>query len=142
MLRIDIGSEDEVHSLASNPDQLAALTDDFIEGLNEEFDEEDAYLRTICALRVEGVLLTPSGPRSRESLELLARQRIQVVLIDREVDGRWIAEVPDLAGVLTYGATREEAVAHVQALALRVIADRLEHNEAPADLLTVTFRAA
>ena len=39
-------------------------------------------------------------------------------------------------------ATREEAVAHVQALALRVIADRLEHNEAPADLLTVTFHAA
>ena len=62
--------------------------------------------------------------------------------IDREADGRWIAEVPDLAGVLTYGATREEAVAHVQALALRVIADRLEHNEGPADLLTVTFRAA
>lgn len=62
--------------------------------------------------------------------------------IDREVDGRWIAEVPDLAGVMTYGATREEAVAHVQALALRVIADRLEHNEAPADLLTVPFRAA
>ena len=62
--------------------------------------------------------------------------------IDREVDGRWIAEVPDRAGVLTYGATRDEAVAHVQALALRVIADRLEHNEAPADLLTVTFRAA
>jgi len=62
--------------------------------------------------------------------------------IDREDDGRWIAEGPDLAGVLTYGATREEAVAHVQALALRVIADRLEHNEGPADLLTVTFRAA
>src|SRR5436309_5851432 len=39
MLRIDIGSEDDVHSLASDPDQLAALTDDFIEGLNEEFDE-------------------------------------------------------------------------------------------------------
>ena len=41
MLRIDIGGEDEVHSLASDPDQLAALTDDFIEGLNEEFDEEE-----------------------------------------------------------------------------------------------------
>ena len=62
--------------------------------------------------------------------------------IDRELDGRWIAEVPDLAGVLTYGTTREEAVALVQALALRVIADRLEHNEGPADLLTVTFHAA
>ena len=62
--------------------------------------------------------------------------------IDRERDGRWIAEVPGLAGVLTYGATREEAVAHVQALALRVIADRLEHNEAPAELLNVTLHAA
>jgi predicted RNase H-like HicB family nuclease len=56
--------------------------------------------------------------------------------IDREDDGRWIAEVPNLSGVLTYAATREEAVAQVQALALRVIADRLEHNEAPADFLT------
>ena len=62
--------------------------------------------------------------------------------IEREDDGRWIAEVPGLAGVLTYGATRDEAVAHVQASALRVIADRLEHSEASADLLTVTFRAA
>ena len=62
--------------------------------------------------------------------------------IDRELDGRWIAEVPDLAGVLTYGATRQEAVAHVQALALRVIADRLEHDETPAELLNVTFHAA
>src|SRR5438876_11635672 len=44
MLRIDIGSEDDVHSLASDTDQLAALTDDFIEGLNEEFDEEDEDL--------------------------------------------------------------------------------------------------
>jgi LacI family transcriptional regulator len=54
---------------------------------DEQFDEEDAYLRAVCALRVDGVLLTPSGRRSRESLELLARQRIPVVLIDRDVDG-------------------------------------------------------
>lgn len=46
-----------------------------------------------------------------------------------ETDGRWIAEVPDLPGALTYGATREEAVARVKALALRVLADRLEHGE-------------
>lgn len=62
--------------------------------------------------------------------------------IDREVDGRWIAEVPDLSGVLSYGRTRDEAVARVQALALRVIAERLECSEAPAELLAVTFRAA
>ena len=62
--------------------------------------------------------------------------------IDREEDGRWIAEVAELAGVLSYGRTRDEAVARVQALALRVIAERLEHSEAPAELLAVTFHAA
>jgi len=50
--------------------------------------------------------------------------------IDREQDGRWIAEVPELPGVLAYGADRAEAVFRVEALALRVIADRLEHGEA------------
>ena len=54
---------------------------------DEHYEEEDAYLRTVCALRVDGVLLAPSGRRSRGSLELLARQRIPVVLIDRDVDG-------------------------------------------------------
>jgi predicted RNase H-like HicB family nuclease len=49
--------------------------------------------------------------------------------IEREEDGRWIAEVPDLPGVLAYGKTREEAIAKVEALALRVIADRLDHGE-------------
>jgi len=50
--------------------------------------------------------------------------------IDHEQDGRWIAEVPELPGVLAYGADRAEAVFRVEALALRVIADRLEHGEA------------
>lgn len=49
--------------------------------------------------------------------------------IEREEDGRWIAEVMDLPGVMTYGATREEAISHTQALALRVIADRMENGE-------------
>jgi len=62
--------------------------------------------------------------------------------LDREADGRWIAEVPQLPGVLTYGQSREEAVARVQALALRVLAERLEHNETPPELLAVTFHAA
>ncbi|MGO9601198.1 MAG: type II toxin-antitoxin system HicB family antitoxin [Isosphaeraceae bacterium] len=53
--------------------------------------------------------------------------------VEREDDGRWIAEVPELPGVLAYGQTREEAISRVQALALRVIVDRLEHGEtAPA----------
>ena len=52
-----------------------------------------------------------------------------IVEIDREEDGRWIAEIPDLPGVMTYGQTRDEAIAKAKALALRVFADRLEHGE-------------
>jgi len=54
--------------------------------------------------------------------------------IDREEDGRWIAEVPDLPGVMVYGATRQDAVAKAEALALRIIADRLDHGEAIPEL--------
>jgi len=50
--------------------------------------------------------------------------------IDREDDGRWIAEVPELPGVMGYGQSRKEAISKVEAIALRVIADRLEHGEA------------
>ena len=64
------------------------------------------------------------------------------VEIEVEDDGRWIAEVPDLAGVLCYGATRDEAIARVQALALRVLAERLDHAEAPAEFINVSFLAA
>jgi len=52
------------------------------------------------------------------------------VEVEREADGRWIAEVPELPGVLAYGASREEAVTRAQALSLRVLAERLEHGEA------------
>lgn len=62
--------------------------------------------------------------------------------LDREDDGRWIADIPDLPGVLCYGATRDEAMSRVQALALRVLAERLEQAEAPAEFLEVSFRAA
>jgi predicted RNase H-like HicB family nuclease len=48
---------------------------------------------------------------------------------DREEDGRWIAEIPALPGVMAYGATRKEARGKVEALALRTLADRLEHGE-------------
>jgi predicted RNase H-like HicB family nuclease len=54
--------------------------------------------------------------------------------IEREDDGRWIAEVPDLPGAMAYGQTRADAVAKAEALALRVIADRLEHGEAVPEL--------
>ena len=54
--------------------------------------------------------------------------------VEREDDGRWIAEVPDLPGVMVYGATRQDAVAKAEALALRAIADRLDHGEAIPEL--------
>jgi predicted RNase H-like HicB family nuclease len=56
------------------------------------------------------------------------------VEIEQEEDGRWIAEVPDLRGVMAYGQTRAEAVANAEALALRVLADRLEHGEPVPEL--------
>ena len=62
--------------------------------------------------------------------------------IEREADGRWIAEVAALPGVITYGASREEAIARVQALALRVLAERLEHGETKPALIDVSFKAA
>ena len=60
---------------------------------------------------------------------------------EREADGRWIAEIPALPGVLAYGATREEAIARAKALALRVLAERLEHGEATGEL-DALFEAA
>jgi predicted RNase H-like HicB family nuclease len=57
-----------------------------------------------------------------------------VIEVEREDDDRWIAEVPSLAGVMVYGLTRDEALARVEALALRVLADRLEHGEAVPEL--------
>jgi predicted RNase H-like HicB family nuclease len=60
---------------------------------------------------------------------------------EQEDDGRWVAEVPELAGVLAYGATREEAMAKAQALALRVLAERLEHGEPRAVDLSMSVAA-
>jgi len=62
--------------------------------------------------------------------------------VEQEADSRWAAEVTDLPGVMTYGVTRPDAVARVQALALRVLAERLEHGEAVPELLNVSFLAA
>ena len=64
------------------------------------------------------------------------------VEVEREDDGRWIAEVPGLPGVLAYGESGDKAIARAEALALRVLADMLEHEEAGPDLVSVTFRAA
>jgi predicted RNase H-like HicB family nuclease len=57
--------------------------------------------------------------------------------IEKEEDGRWIAEIPDLPGVLVYGDSRNEAISKAEALALRVLADRLEHGEEIPELKEV-----
>lgn len=64
------------------------------------------------------------------------------VEIEQEDDGRWLAEVVELPGVLAYGDSQQTALSRVQALALRVIAERLEHGEAGPDLLSISFNAA
>jgi predicted RNase H-like HicB family nuclease len=61
---------------------------------------------------------------------------------EREADERWIAEIPALPGVLAYGPTEADAFAAAEALALRVLADRLEHGEASKAPLTVSFAPA
>lgn len=61
--------------------------------------------------------------------------------IEQEIDGRYIAEIPELPGVMAYGESREEAVARVEALALRTLADRVEHGE-PVPELPQIFSAA
>jgi len=62
--------------------------------------------------------------------------------VERETDGRWIAEVLELPGVLAYGSSQAHVLAQVQALALRVVADRLENGEATPELLDISFKAA
>ena len=61
---------------------------------------------------------------------------------EQETDGRWIAEVPEIPGAMSYGLTQVEAVARAKALALRVLADRLEHGEAVPEMSNVFCVAA
>jgi len=60
--------------------------------------------------------------------------------LDREDDGRWIAEVVELPGVMTYGETREEAISNSERLAIDVIADRIKHGELPPSTLNLSFQ--
>ena len=60
--------------------------------------------------------------------------------LDREEDGRWIAEAMELPGVMSYGATREEAISNTEKLAIEVIVDRILHGELPPSALSISFR--
>ena len=61
---------------------------------------------------------------------------------ERELDERWIAEVMEIPGAVAYGETREDAAAKAQALALRIIAERIEHGEDETAPVSPSFRMA
>ncbi len=67
---------------------------------------------------------------------------VLTIELDQEEDGRWIAEVVDIPGALAYGETSDQAKAKAQAIALRVLADQLEHGETTGDLSNISFAAA
>jgi predicted RNase H-like HicB family nuclease len=79
----------------------------------------------------------PGEVRTSEGYTELVNLSIE---LDREDDGRWIAEALELPGVMTYGATREEAISNTERLAIEVIADRIRHGELPTSALNVSFQ--
>jgi predicted RNase H-like HicB family nuclease len=82
------------------------------------------------------------GIRYTEGVAFAEQTMTFSIETEQETDGRWLAEVEVLPGVMAYGTTKTDAVAKVQALALRVLAERLEHGEAVPELLSVSFQAA
>ena len=67
-------------------------------------------------------------------------RRVKLTIeLDREDDGRWIAEALELPGVMCYGHTREEAISNAERLAIEVIADRIAHGEMASSALAVSF---
>src|SRR5208282_1525478 len=79
-------------------------------------------------------VITATSMSHRSHTAMKGLRTMLKVETEREEDGRWIAEVAALPGVMTYGATRAEAVSKAEALALRALADRVEHGEAVPEL--------
>lgn len=79
-------------------------------------------------------------PPNRPHNELGYAEGVNLTIdLDREEDGRWIAEALELPGVMSYGKTREEAISNAERLAIEVIADRITHGELPSSALSVSF---
>lgn len=76
----------------------------------------------------------PAVPCSR-----YAERVILTIDVDREEDGRWIAEALELPGVMCYGQTRDEAISRVEHLAIEVITERIAHGDLPSSSLGVSF---
>lgn len=85
----------------------------------------------------------PAGGATSNEEGLTGAARMTFLIqTEQETDGRWLGEIEELPGVLSYGETPAVTMARVQALALRVLADRLDHGESPPELLNVAFRPA
>ena len=84
------------------------------------------------------------APRPLSHVRIAAEVMLMTFTVEyeREDDGRWLAEILELPGVLAYGATSDEAIAKAQALALRTLADKLEHAEGAPEFVTISFAAA
>jgi predicted RNase H-like HicB family nuclease len=85
-------------------------------------------LNEILAATFGGVRVKPGTQNAGGQVRTMG-ERNYTVELDRETDGRWIAEIPNLPGVMAYGATEQEAIANAEALAFRVIADQIEKSK-------------
>jgi predicted RNase H-like HicB family nuclease len=116
------------NELASSPEfdrGGRTASERFAGGDTADYPNLAAFMRnTILQQQNIHLLTSEPAPPSTERNEL-------TVEFEREDDGRWLAEVPQLAGVMAYGNSPQEAGAAAAALARRVLADRLEHGEAP-----------
>ena len=109
-----------------SPDQLVKFRDWF-----EAFDAARFDERSSATPKPAGSI---ASPNRRSPISIKARPMLRIET-EREDDGRWLAEVPALPGVMTYGVSDMEARAKATALALRVIAERVEHGEALPDII-------
>lgn len=87
-----------------------------------------------------GTQVVAAGTHAADSCSMSAMDL--TLQSEQESDGRWLAEVPQLPGVLAYGATADEAMAKAETLALRVLAERLEHGEARPQAFRFLLAAA
>jgi predicted RNase H-like HicB family nuclease len=84
--------------------------------------------------------MPPLDQNNSAEVRWYTRVVILSIEIDRKDDGHWIAEALELPGVMTYGATREEAISNTEKLAIEVIADRIKHGELPPSALSISFK--
>lgn len=88
------------------------------------------FLLCSSSIKRNGKAAEPGGKIARSERKTKGGRIVPLnIEVEQEEDGRWLAEAPDLPGVLAYAQTRQEAIERVQVLSLRVLADRLEHGE-------------